>query len=85
MAWPRQLSFEAAESSIEVEIDRRAIIGQVVPPASVEIALSRASGEVRTTRSDEVGHFSFDDVGPGAVRLRALLPDGTVTTQWFSL
>lgn len=85
LAWPRQLSFEAADSSIEVEIDGRGIVGQVVPPASVDVTLSRATGEARTTRSDAVGHFEFDDVEAGAVRLRAVLPDGTITTQWFSL
>lgn len=85
VAWPRQLSFEAAETSIEVEIDGRNLVGQVVPPAEVRVRLTTASGGVAETRSDRVGHFGFDDVETGAVRLTAVLPDGSVTTQWFSL
>lgn len=85
VAWPRQLSFEAAETSIEVEVDGRNLVGQVVPPAEVPVRLTTATGETTDGRSDAVGHFRFDDVGTGAVRLTAQLPDGSVTTQWFSV
>lgn len=85
LAWPRQLSFEASESSVEIEIDGHHIVGQVIPPAQVDVRLSTATGDVSTTRSDVVGHFRFDDVGSGAIRISATLPNGSITTQWFSL
>lgn len=85
LAWPRQLSFEAAESSVEIEIDGHHIVGQIIPPAEVEVRLTSATGSASTTRSDSVGHFRFDDVGAGAIRITATLPNGTITTQWFSL
>lgn len=85
VAWPRQLSFEAADSSIEVEIDGNHLVGQVVPPAEVDVRLTTSSGTATVTRSDSVGHFRFDDIEAGAVRITAVLPDGSVTTQWFSI
>jgi hypothetical protein len=85
LAWPRQLSFEASAAAIEVEVDDHHLVGQVVPPAAVEITLTSASGTTSRTTSDAVGHFRFDDVGPGAVRISASWTDGSITTQWFSL
>lgn len=85
MAWPRQLSFEAREASIEIEIDHDRLVGQVVPPAEVSLTLTDSNGEVRTTRSDHVGHFTFTEVESGTVRVTAALPDGSITTQWFTV
>jgi hypothetical protein len=85
LAWPRQLSFEAAATSIEIEIDEHHIVGQVVPPAEVDVQLTNASGGTTSIRSDAVGHFRFEHVERGAIRLTASLPDGSVTTQWFSI
>lgn len=85
LAWPRQLSFEARESSIEIEIDHDRIVGQVVPPAEVTLTLTETSGDVRTARSDHVGHFTFTEVEVGTVRITAALPDGSITTQWFTI
>lgn len=85
MAWPRQLSFEAREASIEVEVDHDRLVGQVVPPAALDLVLTDTTGDERTTRSDHVGHFVFTEIERGTVRITAQLPDGSVTTQWFTL
>lgn len=85
MAWPRQLSFDTGSAGLEIEVDGDRIVGQVVPPAALTITLSRADGTTRTTDSDDIGHFTFTDVGEGTVRLSAALPDGSITTQWFSI
>lgn len=85
MAWPRQLSFEARDTSIEIEITDDRIVGQVVPPAAIEIVITSPDGTEQTGRADTTGHFTFSDLGPGTVRIHAGLPDGTVTTQWFTL
>ncbi len=85
MAWPRQLSFEAREVAIEVEVDHDRLVGQVVPPAELDLVLTDSTGEARTTRSDQVGHFVFTEVERGTLRITARLADGSVTTQWFTL
>ncbi len=48
------------------------------------IVLERPGGESDTTPVDELGHFSFPDPEPGAVRLRIAVGTGTdVRTDWF--
>jgi len=85
VAWPRQLSFDSTEASIEIEVDHDRLVGQVVPPAEVEVTLTDAAGRTRSIRSDHVGHFAFTEVESGTVRVRAELPHGAVSTQWFTL
>lgn len=85
IAWPRQLSFEAREVSIEIEVDHDRLVGQVVPPTEIDLVLTDTAGGTRTTQSDHVGHFRFTEVESGTVRVTAALPDGSVTTQWFTL
>jgi hypothetical protein len=85
LAWPRQLSFEAREISIEIEVDHDRLVGQVVPPAEIELTLTDTEGAIRSTRSDHVGHFRFTEVESGTVRVTAARPDGSVTTQWFTI
>lgn len=85
LSWPRQLSFESRELTIEVEVDGEGLVGQVVPPAAVDILLVRPDGAQVAARSDAIGHFTFAGVARGTVRLQVTAPDGSVTTQWFTL
>ncbi|QGG95018.1 carboxypeptidase-like regulatory domain-containing protein [Actinomarinicola tropica] len=85
MAWPRQLSFESRELTIEVEVEGDQLVGQLVPTRPLEVTLVRPDGTERTTRADPIGHFTFPDVPPGTLRLQVTAPDGAVTTQWFSV
>ncbi|MBK5224350.1 MAG: carboxypeptidase regulatory-like domain-containing protein [Acidimicrobiia bacterium] len=85
LAWPRQLSFDSTDVSVEIEIDHDRLVGQVIPPAEVDVTLTDSAGQTRSIRSDAVGHFTFTEVESGTVRIRAELPGGSVTTQWFTL
>ena len=94
----RLLTFEAGQLVVEAQVSRaggrRALLGQIVvasaPTAGVR--LDRADhplvGDSATDAAplDDAGHFRFDDVPAGTVRLAVELPGGrTVTTAWFTV
>ena len=85
----RALSFEAEAISIEVEYDRESqrLIGQIAPIQPARIELRRPDG-TKTTETDDLGRFAFDDVAPGPVSLVChLIGDQatTVKTDWVLL
>lgn len=89
-ATARQLAFQSGPWEIEVEVieagDRRRLIGQCVPPATVEV-IARSTGDERRTVSDDLGRFSIE-VAMGLVSLRCAWNDtdpqiaGVVETGW---
>lgn len=82
----RQLTFEAADRLVEIELagGRRtgSVVGQIVPPAPGGVELRSPDGSV-AAEADQLGRFSFDSVpcGPMSLRLRV---DGhaPVVTDW---
>jgi hypothetical protein len=52
------------------------IDGWVAPTGELDIELHRPGGEVRRTRTDEDGRFSFENVAPGSASLVARADDG---------
>ncbi len=89
---PRILTFEAAVSTIELEIDEtpggRRLIGQLVPPGPAELELHLADGSPGTRSSaDELGRFVIALAArPVQARLRVSLPDGSaVESGWATL
>ena len=82
----RQLTFHAPGVEIEVmviEDGTRRIVGQLIPPTETAVELV-AGDDVQSTRTDRLGRFSFDDLGPGPVRIDVLGGDGErlVQTDW---
>jgi hypothetical protein len=82
----RQLTFQAPGVEIEVmmiENGQRRLVGQLIPPLETSVELV-AGDEVQAAQSDRLGRFSFDDLGPGPVRLVVLGGDGQrlVQTDW---
>lgn len=82
----RQLTFQAPGVEIEVMMvdpDARRVVGQLIPPAEMQIELV-AGDEVTAVTSDRLGRFSFDDLAPGPVRLVVLGLEGQrmVQTEW---
>ena len=82
----RQLTFRAPGVEIEVMVvdsGTRRLIGQLVPPEQATVELA-AHDVVRTTESDALGRFDFDELVAGPVRLTVLGPSGTplVRTEW---
>ena len=81
------LEFQVADGTVLIEIDLArggGVEGQVLGTEVDVIVLERPGGESDTAPVDELGHFSFPDPEPGAVRLRIAVGTGTdVRTDWF--
>jgi hypothetical protein len=81
----RDLVFEGAEMSVELEQAPDCLIGQLVPPARGEVTLLHPGGELARTDVDELGRFRFDRPVTGLVRLRCSTPSGILLTDWMRL
>jgi hypothetical protein len=80
------LQFQVGDGTVLIEVDlgSNIVAGQVLGVAVDEVVLERPGGESGTAPVDELGHFSFPDPEPGAVRLRIATGSGThVRTDWF--
>ena len=82
----RAMHVRMADESVLIEVDvgSGAIEGQVLGTDVDVIVLERPGGESDTAPVDDLGHFSFPEPEPGAVRLRIATVTGTdVRTDWF--
>ena len=82
------LEFQVADGTVLIEVDVAAggVTGQVLGTDVDVIVLERPGGESETAPVDELGHFSFPDPEPGAVRLRIAVGTGAdVRTDWFAI
>lgn len=83
----RLLTFDAGETSVEVEIAGTGaalrLSAHVVPAAEVDVEVRTPSGTV-TARTDEYGRLAPVEIAPGPVSLRLLLPGGPVATEWVT-
>jgi hypothetical protein len=80
------LEFQVADGTVVLEVDLASggVEGSVLGTEVDVIVLERPGGESETTPVDELGHFSFPNPEPGAVRLRIAVGTGTdVRTDWF--
>lgn len=79
------LEFQVADGTVLIEVDVAAggVTGQVLGTDVDVIVLERPGGESETAPVDELGHFSFPDPEPGAVRLRIAAGSTDVRTDWF--
>jgi hypothetical protein len=80
------LEFRVGDGDIVIEVDlgNGALAGQVLGIDVDVVILERPGGTSGTADVDELGHFSFPDPEPGAVRLRIATGTGTdVRTDWF--
>ncbi len=75
----RQLTFEAPELTVEVEVRPASLDGQIVPPQAAQIELRHSEGSL-TVAADRLGHFRVDHVPRGPVSLRCQPQGGTVPT-----
>jgi len=81
------LEFQVADGTVVIEVDLArggGVDGQVLGTEVDVIVLERPGGESETAPVDAVGHFSFPDPEPGAVRRRIAVGTGAdVRTDWF--
>lgn len=81
----RMLTFESADLTVEVAVERGRVMGQLVP-AQVGTVELRHPGGSTTEQADEVGRFSFDGVPRGPFSLRCTTADAaTIVTDWIVL
>jgi hypothetical protein len=81
----RMLTFEAADLTVEIEVERGRLIGQLVPPQPGEVEVRHAGGSL-TVQADEVGRFVAEPVprGPFSLRCRTAAAIAIVT-DWIVL
>ncbi len=80
----RALTLIAAELTIELEISKNVLYGQLIPAQSGDVRLCTPSGETTTSRIDDVGHFVLWGTPAEPFRLRCRTRSGTrVTTTWI--
>jgi hypothetical protein len=84
----RALTFTSSTQTIELEIGRRALRGQVVPPSCTEIEIEFRDGPTVGVTSDELGYFTVPlaSTPHGSFRLRYATSRGTeVVTSWITI
>jgi len=90
---PRQLTFEAPELTVGVEVTvlgaHRRLIGQLVPAQRALVTVRHQQGSAVAVEADELGRFRADDVPAGLCSLRCQLGGlqaGTpVVSDWVLL
>src|SRR6266545_551101 len=90
---PRQLTFEAPELTVGVEVtvlgSHRRLIGQLVPAQRAMVTVRHQQGGMVAVEADELGRFRAEDVPSGLSSLRCQLggiEEGTaVVTDWIVL
>ncbi len=80
------LTFEAPMLTVEIEVvdtgAGRRLLGQLIPPGQGEVEVRHRGGETNVA-ADDVGRFRVEDVAAGPVRLRCVVGDSVVETDWF--
>jgi hypothetical protein len=89
-AVPRILMFQADDLSVEIELERDKVIGQLVPPTVGEVAVTTvdaiaAEATVGEATADTNGCFVLPRPRRGPVRFRCHTAASTVVTDWVSL
>lgn len=80
----RTLTLVAAGLTIELEISKDVLYGQLIPAAPGDVWLRTASGKVTTGRIDDVGHFALRGPLGEPFRLRCRTrAGGGVATIWI--
>lgn len=86
----RALTFETPDGvAVEVEVaaerSKRAIIGQIVPPARAKVIIRFPGADFPVT-ADDLGRFQADGLRPGPISLRCEFADGrAIETGWVTI
>ncbi len=79
----RQLTFEAPELTVEVEVGPGSLEGQFVPPQPGQVEVRHSDGSL-TVAADHHGHFRVEAVlhGPVSLRCQPELGNVPTVTSW---
>jgi hypothetical protein len=82
----RALTFTSARLTIELEVTRDALLGQIIPPQAGVITVPPRDGAETEYPADEIGCFSIRPVPSGPFRLRCRTVSGIdALTGWITL
>jgi len=80
----RQLTFESGDTTLEVELSGRELLGQLLPGRRVRVRLSTPDGPGAELDSDDRGRFRVAEVPSGLFRLSYDAHDGPRrSTGWI--
>ena len=81
----RALTFTSARLSIELEVGKDSLLGQVIPPQAGTLETHTKAGQT-TSPVDESGYFAVEPIPDSPFRLRFHTTGGTdVVTGWITL
>ena len=81
----RSLTFTSAHLSLELEVGKDSLFGQVIPPQAGTLETHTKAG-LTTSPVDESGYFAVEPIPPNPFRLRFHTSDGAdVVTGWITL
>ncbi len=82
----RALTFTSTHATIELDVARDSIVGQLVPAQQAVISVLPKAGAEADVTADEIGCFSIDPIPAGPFRLRCRTVDGfEISTGWITL
>jgi hypothetical protein len=81
----RNMTFEASQLSIELEIIGDVLHGQLVPPQAGEIEIRHADGTCTGTTANDVGYFTATPPGGSFLLHCHTTSDIVVQTGWITL
>ena len=82
----RALTFTSAHLTIELEVTRGSLLGQVIPAQAAMIKVQARNGTETPLSADEIGCFSIHPIPPVPFRLHCRTAAGIdVLTGWITL
>jgi hypothetical protein len=82
----RALTFTSAHLTIEVEVTRGSLLGQIIPAQAGVITVQPRNGAEAEFPADEIGCFSISPLPAGPFRLHCRAAAGTdAQTGWITL
>jgi hypothetical protein len=82
----RALTFTSARLTIELEVTRDSLLGQVIPAQQATVDVQAQAGAGISIPSDEIGCFAVEPLPSGPFRLRCQAAGGIdVVTGWITL
>jgi hypothetical protein len=81
----RYLTFASEQLTVELEVTRDAVLGQLVPPQPGVLEVRMKLGRIVTTSIDDIGCFTIHPIPSSSFRLRCAAADATLITDWITL
>jgi hypothetical protein len=82
----RALTFTSAHLTLEIEVTRDSLLGQIVPAQPGTIKVQLRDGAETTVLADKIGRFTIRPIPAGAFRLHCKTSaDADALTGWITL